>query len=165
MQIQLTLRRSGNTLVYGLPLWYRLFSSLVVLILVLSAIMSGGLGIPGNIIIGLALLAALYEERWTLDLDTRRLSGRVGLVVVARSQSIPFMDIERIRVDTFAKGRLDQKALQSDEKMPPGSQVRLIVDTKTGSSIMIESAAFRQKAAMLVTARSMAEAMHVPLED
>jgi len=165
MQIPLSLGRAGTRLVYRIPVWYRAVSGLVVLTLVASAFVSGGLGVIGYTIIGLAVLAALYEERWTLDTESGMFYGRVGLVFWAKGPSMPFSEVARVRIDTFAKGRLDQQILPPDDKMPTGSQARLIVETKTGGSIMVESVPWRQRAELTITAKAMAEAMNVTLEE
>ncbi len=164
MQIHLSLRRSGGVLVYGIPLWYRLSSALIALALAAAAVFSGGLGIAGNIIVAVAILAALYQERWTFDAPGDACGGRIGLVFAARGPSFRASDVARLRIDLFAKGRLDQKSLPPEDKMPSGSQARLIVDTKSGESYMLDSVSFKRRADLETSARIIAEALKVPLE-
>lgn len=165
MQIYLSLRRSGDVLVYGLPLWYRISSIMIAAILTVASTVSGGLGLVGNVIVVMAILATLYQERWTFDAGNGLCSGRMGLVFAAKGPSFTVGDIVRIRVDVFAKGRLDQGSLPSDEKMPAGSQARLIVDLKDGQSLMIDSVPFKRRAELGLSASAIAEALGVQLGD
>ena len=165
MQINLSLRRSGNILVYGIPLWYRVSSATIAAILVMAAAGSGGLGVIGNVVVVVAILATLYQERWTFDAASGSCSGRMGLVFAAKGPSFTVGDMARIRVDIFAKGRLDQGSLPSDEKMPAGSQARLIVDLKDGQALMIDSVPFKRRAGLTASASAIADALGVQLGD
>ncbi len=163
MQVYLALRRSAYTLVYGIPIWYRVLASTLALVLLASAISSGGLGILGTILLGIALFAALYEERWVFDGNSGQCTCRIGLIFAAKGLSFPFSDVAGLRIDLFIKGRLDQKAPTPDEKLPPGSQVRLIIDTKAGESYMIESVPIRRRALITASAGEIAATLGIPL--
>lgn len=164
MQIHLSLRRSGALLVYGIPLWYRILSALIALVIVAASAVTGGLGIVGNVIAVIAVLAALYQERWTFDASADACSGRMGLIFAARGPSFRASDVERLRIDTFAKGRLDQENLPAEDKMPMGSQTRLIVEMKDGGSYMLDSVSFKRRAELEANALVISEALGVPLE-
>ncbi len=163
MQIHLSLRRKGDLLVYGIPVWYRISSAIAALALVAASVFSGGLGIPGSVIVIVVILAALYQERWTFDVGNDACTGRMGLVFAARGPAFRASDIVRLRVDMFAKGRLDQKDLPAEDKMPGGSQARLIVDMKNGESFMLDSVLFKRRAELEAAARTLSEALGVPL--
>jgi hypothetical protein len=165
MQVYLSLRRSGYRLVYGIPIWYRVVSSTIALVLLGAAVGSGGLGVFGTVLMGIALFAALYEERWVFDGDSGTCACRTGLVFVAKGPSFAFKDVARLRLDVFAKGRLDQKNPLPEEKLPPGSQVRLIIETMAGESFMIDSAPVRRKPALAAVASEIAATLGIPLEE
>jgi len=164
MQIHLSLRRSGGVLVYGIPAWYRIVSGATALALAVAAAFSGGLGIAGNAVVVIAILAALYQERWTFDPAADACTGRMGLVFAAKGPTYKASDVARLRLDIFAKGRLDQKDLPPEDKMPLGSQARLIVETKEGEAFMLDSVPFKRRADLEATALAIAEALGVPLE-
>jgi len=163
MQIHLSLRRKGDTLIYGIPVWYRISSAVAALALIAASVFSGGLGLPGSIIVIIVILAALYQERWTFDVGNDACSGRIGLVFAARGPSFKASGIAQFRVDIFAKGKLDQKDLPAEDKMPGGSQARLIVDLKDGESYMLDSVLFKRRADLEAAARTLSEALGVPL--
>lgn len=164
MQIHLSLRRKGDLLIYGIPVWYRISSAVAALALVSASVFSGGLGIPGSAIVIIVILAALYQERWTFDVRNDACSGRLGLVFAARGPSFKASDIAGLRVDLFAKGRLDQKVLPAEDKMPGGSQARLIVDLKNGESFMLDSVLFKRRAELEAAAKTLSGALGVPLD-
>lgn len=165
MQINLALRRAGSTLIYGVPLWFRAASGVITGILVLVSIVTGSLGVGGTIITVLALAATLYEERWTFDPEHGTCEGRVGFMIASRKTRIAMSDIVRLRIDVFAKGRLDQQNRPSDEKLPPGSQARLIIDTKSDEHYMVDSVPVRRKPTLIQAATLLATACGVELEE
>ncbi|OHD28217.1 MAG: hypothetical protein A2Y38_01195 [Spirochaetes bacterium GWB1_59_5] len=163
MQIHLSLRRKGDVFVYGIPLWYRISSAVAALALTAASIFSGGLGIPGSIIVVIVILAAFYQERWTFDAGKDTCTGRMGLVFAAKGPTFKVSDIAWFRIDMFAKGRLDQKNLPAEEKMPGGSQARLIVEMKNGETFMLDSVLFKRRAELEAAAQTLAEALGIPL--
>jgi len=150
--------------VYGIPVWYRIVSGATALALVVAAAFSGGLGIAGNVIVVIAALAALYQERWTFDPGSDSCTGRIGLVFAAKGPTYKASDVARLRLDIFAKGRLDQKDLPPEDKMPFGSQARLIVETKDGEAFMLDSVPFKRRAELEASALAIADAIGVTLE-
>ena len=106
MDIPLVLKsgREGR-LVYSIPLWYRLSMIVMAAVLVAAAFASGGAPGPlGWAALVLAILAALYEERWILDPGAGLLRHRFGLLVLARSVALPFDRIEAFRLRSFVRG-------------------------------------------------------------
>lgn len=164
MQIDLQLRHAGSTLVYGIPLWFRAVCGAITGILVLGSIVTGSLGISGAIITAMALAATLYEECWIFDPEHGTCEGRVGLIIASRKTHIAMSDIERLRIDVFAKGRLDQHKTPSEDKLPPGSQARLVIDTRSDEHYMVDSVSARRKPALLQAATLLATCCGVELE-
>jgi hypothetical protein len=164
MQIRLSLRRVDSTLVYGIPIWYRAVAWLIVCVLVAASAFSGGIGAVGVVFTALAVLAALYQERWTFDPASGSCSGRIGLLFAAKGPAFLATDIESLRIDLFAKGRLDQGSLPPEDKMPLGSQARLVIELKDGNAIMLDSVPVKRRPELELTARTLAEALGVRLE-
>ncbi|HPE90581.1 MAG: hypothetical protein H7A27_03455 [Spirochaetaceae bacterium] len=164
MQIHLSLRRSGTALIYGIPLWYRIASSVIALTLAVSSSISGAPSLGALVVVAVAAAAALYQERWSFDAASGECSGRVGFVFAARGPSFKADEVARVRLDTFAKGRLDQNDLPPDDKLPHGSQTRLIVDLKDGESYMIDSVPVKRRSGLELSARAIAEALGTRLE-
>ncbi len=164
MQIHLSLRRKGGLLVYGIPLWYRIVSAVIATVLSVASLIAGGFGTAGTIIVIITIIAALYQERWCFDTTKDEFTGRIGLVFAARGPSCRVSDLARLRIDIFAKGKLDQKQLPPDDKMPFGSQARLILDTKNGDSYMLDSVPFKRRARLEQDAQTLSRELAIPLE-
>jgi len=164
MQIHLSLRRSGDVLIYGIPLWYRIVSGVTALVLIIASVFSGGLGVVGNVIVFIAILAALYQERWTFNVKADACKGSIGLVFASKGPSFKASDMATLRIDIFAKGRLDQSIALPEDKMPLGSQARLIVEMKDGERYMLDSVSFKRRAELETNARIIAEVVGIPLE-
>lgn len=158
-----------SSLVYGIPLWYRAASVAIALILV--AANAAGSGEPGwkpgvfGIVVALAaILAALYEERWRFDAASRAIQSRLGLVFAARRTDFSFDDVSRLRLDLFVKGRLDQSVAPPADKMPRGSQMRLIIELKDGQGFLVDSVAFKSRQRLERAGREIASLIGVDLE-
>ncbi len=164
MQIRLSLWNRNGRLIYGIPLWYRLLSGMTALILVSATVFSGGLGTAGTIILGIVILASLYEERWVFDAQAGSCTGRIGLVFAARKSSFAASDVSLVRIDIFAKGRLDQHDLPPLDKMPRGSQARLIVELVDGEHYMLDSVSLKNRGDLEMNARAIAQALGAPIE-
>lgn len=164
MQIRLSLWNRNGRLIYGIPLWYRLVSGITALILIAAAVFSGGLGTVGTIIIGIVVLASLYEERWVFDTVAGSCTGRIGLLFAARKSSFKASDVGLVRIDMFAKGRLDQHDLPPLDKMPRGSQARLIVELLDGERYMLDSVSIKNRDDLEINARAIAQALGAPIE-
>lgn len=165
MQINLALRRAGSTMIYGIPLWFRAVSGGITGMLVLVSIVTGSLGTGGAIVTALALVATLYEESWVFDPEHGTCEGRVGLVIASRRTRISMSDIERLRIDVFAKGRLNQQDIPPEDKLPPGSQARLIIDTRTDEHYMVDSVPARHRQALVEAGTLLATCCGVALEE
>ncbi len=112
MDIPLVLRETkkgaaggAGRLVYAIPLWFRALMAAITAILVGSLAVAGGPpGAVGWVVLAIAVLAALYEERWVLDAAAGTLTHRFGLLLLSRSVSLPFAEIERFRLGSFVRG-------------------------------------------------------------
>lgn len=164
MQFRLTLRKSGNALVYGIPAWYRAVLSAIAAVLAAASFAAGGVSVIGIAAAALTLLGALYEERWSFDAATGACEGRMGLVFAARGPSFQASAVERLRLDVFIKGRLDQAPQSPDAKLPPGSQIRLFVDLAGGESLLVDSVPVRSRAGLERVAKAIAAALGVLAE-
>jgi len=151
-------------LIYGIPAWFRAMLVLVVAI-VAAALAFGNRGsVIGWAVLAISALAALYEERWTFDRESGQASARIGLLVAARGPHFSLGDAERLRLDVFVKGRLDQSVVPPDDKMPWGSQLRLILHLRSGESYMLDSLPYKQGARLRRTAEELSRFLGVPLE-
>ncbi len=108
MRMALVLRAPApGRLVFTLPVWYRPVMGAILAVLAAALATAGGRpGILGISLLGGVGLAALYEERWTLDARRGRIVQREGLVLAARCRTIPFGTIERLRLVPHVQGSL-----------------------------------------------------------
>jgi len=108
MRIALVLRAPApGLLVFTLPPWYRpVMGALLALLVAALAVAGGRPGIPGVSALGVAALAVLYEERWTIDARRGRIVHRQGLVLAARRRTLAFGAIERWRIVPLVQGGL-----------------------------------------------------------
>jgi hypothetical protein len=83
-----------------------LYGAIAVIIALASAVTfpEYGLSILEIALVLACVLAACYEERWTLDKSACAVIFRHGLVFLAKTKRIPCADIDEIRVETFEKG-------------------------------------------------------------
>lgn len=157
MELPLRLsRRSTGELVYGVPLWYRIASGLVVAVLCASIAVAGGTGAIGVIVIIVSALAFLYDERWVFDPSKSVVRSGIGLLPVPHRDSFPFDRMTKLRVEIFAKGKTDQTNLPEADKMPRGSQARLIAEFDDGQSVIIDSVSWKRKPELEKTAAAIA---------
>lgn len=113
----------------------------------------------------LAALGALYEERWSFDLRAGELRSRIGLVFIARKRRYAFASIAGLGVERFVKGALDQAAQVEPDKMPRGSEARLLVELKDGSRLVVDALPYRDRERLTKAARRIAALTGLPLLD
>lgn len=113
----------------------------------------------------LAALGALYEERWSFDLRAGELRSRIGLVFIARKRRYAFASIAGLGVERFVKGALDQAAQVEPDKMPRGSEARLLVELKDGSRLIVDALPYRDRERLTKAALRIAAAAGLPLLD
>lgn len=142
-------------LAYGIGLPFRFALGAIAIIMGIGAASAGGIGL-GWIFVALPALGALYEERWVFNGQDRAVRARIGLVFLAKGPSFSFDDVAGLDIDIFAKGQVDQRTLPEPDKMPRGSQARLILRLKDGQSFMVDSVPFAAKDKLLADARELA---------
>ncbi len=154
---------------YGIPLWYRLVSCSIAGILVaanaLASLEPGyRLSAFGIVLVLAAVLAAVYEERWTFRAADRSVAGKLGLVFAAKRLRFSFEDVARVKVDSFIKGRLDQSAVPPADKVPRGSLARMIIEMKDGQGYLVDSVPFKARERLEDAAAAIAAMVGVPLD-
>lgn len=155
--------RGGTPLsyVYAIPVWYRLAATLITAILLAGALAVEGVAL-GWVVVVLSAIGALYEERWTFSSESRTVTARLGLLFLAKGPSFSFDDVALVTVDIFAKGRMDQSVKPEADKMPMGSQARLVVELKDGTRYLLDSVPFRARERIRRNADTLAAFMGVP---
>jgi hypothetical protein len=105
-----SIKKADGSIVISVPLLLRLGMVALALILFASATLSpeSGKGFSPGLLVALliALLGALYEERWTFDRPNRTVQFRFGLVFLARRVRVPFDQVESLVVERFVKGKI-----------------------------------------------------------
>jgi len=106
MEISLVLRETkAGRLVYSIPLWYRIVMVLIALVIGAAVgLYAAKKRALAWVVMALSVLAAFYEERWTLDSEAGRLTHRFGLLFLAKSVFIPVERIEGFRLRAFVRG-------------------------------------------------------------
>ncbi len=168
MEITLSLSFKKNadgsaSIRYGIPLWYRILSLVILVIIVASIILVQGTNALGLIILALSLLAALYEETWSIDESTKTVRSKTGLLFLAKRSSFAFGDIARMELNDFARGRVNQDELPESGKMPFGSQTRLIITLKNEDRFLVNAVSFRKRSRLEKDAQEMARLIGVAL--
>ncbi|HWR11862.1 MAG TPA: hypothetical protein VN445_08575 [Rectinemataceae bacterium] len=118
MEIPLTLKKSADGRVsYGIPLWYRIATAAMLLLI------AGGIFIAGGppsliawIILALLLLGLAYEERWVVDPQARLVRYFSGFWPIARAMNIGFDEIDEFCLSAFARGTVPGSAEEEKDK-------------------------------------------------
>jgi hypothetical protein len=108
MDIPLTLRtRRDGSLVYAIPLWYRIIMAAILALLVAGAAIEGGrLSVVGWIFIAISAIAALYEESWVVEAEGGKLHHRYGVLPILRHLSVERENVEGLALTAFIRGSL-----------------------------------------------------------
>lgn len=152
---------SVRSLEFSLSPGYRIGAGAVAIALGVAA--AAAAAAPAWLFPILASLGALYEERWSFDLRAGELRSRIGLVFMARKRSYAFARIEGIGVERFVKGALDQAAHVEPDKMPRGSEARLLVELKDGSRLVVDALPYRDRERLIKAAERIASLAGLPL--
>lgn len=154
---------SITTLEFSLSPGYRIGAGAVAVALGLAAAAAAELSAWAFPI--LAALGALYEERWSFDLRAGELRSRIGLLFIARARSYAFASIAGVGVERFVKGALDQAAHVEPDKMPRGSEARLLVELKDGSRLVVDALPYRDRERLTKAAERIAALAGLTLLD
>lgn len=166
---------------YSVPIWYR------VCMVVIAATVAGAIATaPGRpaplawIILVLAALAGLYEERWSFEPASRRVVHRAGLLVAAKTLRVNFDEIERFRLVPQVRGTIpgsEDERLQNAAALQAGRSddssrrrssfkkpyVSLVFDCADGTRYLIDRTGARRINLLRRDAESMASLCGKPL--
>jgi len=110
LPLVLVLRRDG-ALVYRIPVWFRIAMGIVFAAVTLSLFYGGHLpGTVGWIVIAILFLALIYRETWVFDQTGGEVRHRFGLLIAARSLTLPFGDIGVFRLVPWVRGSIPGSA-------------------------------------------------------
>ncbi|MCX7028490.1 MAG: hypothetical protein NT061_13640 [Spirochaetes bacterium] len=185
-------KRKDGTLVYAIPLWYRLVTG-AMLALVAGGLLSSGEapGILAWIIMALLALGLLYEERWAVPPESGELRHVAGILPFASRLSIPFGRIEGLSLTAFARGTIPGTEDERKEKerayslldasisaspglgaerpsfLKPGRKpyLNLVVMTIEGQEYLLDSLPAARAARLLKVGRVLAEACGVEFRE
>lgn len=175
----------AGRLVAAVPLGVRAVFGLIALVLVAGASISSeatrlpdllrALGPAGIVAVLIALLAVLYEERWTFDPGTRVVTYRFGLLFLASTRVIPFGAVGWVGYERFVKGVRPGAAEPAEEERPGirlggGLFRRKVYRTIAlylvdGPRLVVETENEKKAAALEAAARQIAETVGVPLKE
>ena len=118
MEIPLSLKKSADgRLIYGIPLWYRIATAAMLLLVAGGVFTSGGSpSLIAWIILVLLLLGLVYEERWVIEPRMKRVRHFSGIWPIAHVTLIGFDDIEEFRLGAFARGTIPGSAEEAADK-------------------------------------------------
>ncbi len=183
MEIPLAFKKSADgRLSYGIPLWYRLMTAAMILLV------GGGIFITGDppsliawIILALLVLGTLYEERWVADPRAKEIRHIGGIWPFARATAVAFGDIEDFHLEAFARGTVpgsneeavdQEKAfaamngtakeemsrpslLKSGRRKP---YIQLLLETRDGESYLVDTLPARSAARLKKVGEALAAA-------
>ena len=134
MEIPLTLKKlNDGKLVYTIPLWYRLITGVMLAIVAGGVITSGEApSILACIIMALLVLGLLYEERWTVLPESGELRHAAGILPFATRLSIPFGQIESLKLSAFARGTIPGTEDEKKEKERAYSLLNASISNSSG---------------------------------
>ncbi len=167
MEITLTLvtkQKDGKTiLIYHISLIYRIIMSLIFILLALAVFSNKPVTVSGIIILAICLLALLYEETWIFDNNSGTIIYYFGLMIFKKKRVFSFQEIDNFSINHFARGKLNQETLPAPEKMPFGSQTRLILNLKSNSPVLINTTSFNRRKKLIDDAESIARYTNIAL--
>jgi hypothetical protein len=169
----LTETRDGR-LRYGIALWYRLMAAVVLGILSWTLVAQGQPpSVVGWLLLGLAALGVLYEERWTFGAGGT--SHAVGLVFAARRVELARGDLAALRIVPHVRGtipgsaeeaRENSRAMNGQADAEPYARkpafwkrptLILVLSTRDGSEYAIDKVPARNRERIRETARRIGE--------
>lgn len=167
MEITLSLslrKRDGKSqLVYTISPAYRIVMCIIFLLIATAVFTSKPVSMSGIAVLSVCFLALLYEERWIFDTEARTISYHFGLICINKKRIYQLNEIENMSINHFARGKLNQSALPEPEKMPFGSQTRLILNLTSGQAVLINTTSFNRRKKVIDDAETIANYMQLPL--
>jgi len=104
------------------------------------------------IIVAVSLLSSLYDETWRFDAESRTVTYRWGLLVIAKRKTWAYADVSSISVKTVAKGTRKETA-------------KLVLSTVAGESLTIEMGTKSRKERLGTMAAEVAKALGLELSE
>jgi len=167
MEITLALvtKQKGNKtlLIYQISLLYRIIMSLIVALIALAVFLNKPVTVSGIIILTVCFLAMLYEEKWLFDNTTGTIVYYFGLIILKKKRVFAFSEIDNLSINHFARGKLNQETLPPPEKMPFGSQTRLILNLKTMNPVLINTTNFNRRKKLIDDAEAISRYTNITL--
>lgn len=161
MELLLTSKRSKTgALVLHIPLALRISILAIGLIIIAASLIPSSdgaqshLGVTTVLLCIVLLLGALYEERWTFDPATRAIKFRFGLLFLAKTMSIPYDQVDEIRVERAMKGTMQPLNEQTEPTKPttglfrlfqPKVFINLVLYLNHAERVVIESGSARRE--------------------
>jgi len=129
----------------------------------MTAFSEGSIPLFGLIIMGVALIAIVYEERWIFDRNQKTIEFRMGLLFLNRKVKYSFNDIEEFSFVTLQQGKIIDPALETARF---GSRYTLFgLVTKTGDKRSIEMLKSRLAPGLKQKADQVSRFCEIPLRD
>lgn len=168
MEITLKLARikknGKDLLLYTLSPVYRIVMGIVLTIVLVAVLSSGAFSISGVLVVLVCFLALCYQEKWTFDAQEKTIIYQLGFIFLNKKRVITFNEIENYSINHFARGKLNQEELPPPEKMPLGSQTRLILNLKNEKPLLINTMSFSRRQRIVEEAEAIAEYSGLPLD-
>lgn len=137
----------------------------VVLAIVLAAVLSSSLfSVSGVLVILVCFLALCYQEKWTFNAEEKTVIYQLGFIFLNKRRIFGFDEIENYSINHFARGKINQEELPPPEKMPLGSQTRLILNLKNAKPLLINTMSFSKRQRIVEEAEAIAEFSGLPLD-
>lgn len=109
----LKMKCTENKVILNQPRSYYIVFSIILIILLGSAIYSG-LSFLSAFFILLILILLTYQENWTFHRENQTLSYKVGVLFLYKRLTQPFNELKNAEVTGFTKGRRDEE----EKKLP-----------------------------------------------
>ena len=116
MEIPLRLKKTADgSLSYGIPLWYRLVTA-AMLVMVVAGLLTteGSPGLFAWIILVLLIMGLVYEERWTLDPASKTIRHSSGFWPISKATTTGFDSIEEFSLRALARGTIPGSKEETD---------------------------------------------------
>ena len=155
--------------------FFFVLSCFVFLSSILSEDKPGGHAIP-LVLVGITGLGTLYDERWIFDKNRNRVESRFGLLILSRKKYFPLVELARVELDSFIKGRGDVST-GSHEDTPPSSLfktpqrrhmdriIRLRVVDKQGGAHVLDSTKAHRIEEFRLIGRRIADFCGIPFRE
>lgn len=151
-------RKGDDVMIFSPPPWFRVFFLIISVIMISGIVLNiseGGerISIIAVVISLICIVASMYEESWTFNLQSRLIIFKTGLIFLNKETAISFDDVGSLSVSVVQRGGRS-KNKQRRISHPRYNQ-ELLLNLKSGECKTIENFdgyntdTFSQKAAIL----------------